>query len=160
MAKKAAKKKAAKKVAKKATRKKAAGKKAADDKPKRGRGRPPFEPTPEQRREVKAMSGIGVPQEDMATILGISRKTLTQHFPQELTEGKAQANAKMANMLYKKGMSGNVSAIIFWLKSQAGWSERLELTGKGGGPVQSEGQVHLYLPDNGKSVKQEGGDAD
>ena len=35
----------------------------------------PFEPTPDQRKQVEAMSGYGVPQESIAAVIGIDPKT-------------------------------------------------------------------------------------
>ena len=42
-----------------------------------------FEPTDEQRKTMRAMSGFGMPQEDIATLLEIDAKTRrpVQHRP-------------------------------------------------------------------------------
>jgi hypothetical protein len=39
-----------------------------------------IEPTDEQRRTVKTMSGFGVPHDNIATHIGIDPKTLRKHF--------------------------------------------------------------------------------
>ncbi len=101
-------------------------------------GRPPFEPKDEQRRTVRAMSGYGVPHEDIATVLGIDDKTLRKHFRRELDTAHVEATAKVAQSLFQMATSGNTAAAIFWMKARAGWSERVraELVGADGGPIQ------------------------
>ncbi len=38
----------------------------------------------------------------------------------------------MAKSLFNLAIGGNVAACIFWMKARAGWTERHEITGKGG----------------------------
>ena len=92
-------------------------------------GRPAFEPTDAQRRQVKAMAAYGVPEFDIAKVIGIAEKTLRKHFWQELETGHIEANAKVAESLFQKAMGngqGAVTAAIFWLKCRAGWREDSE----------------------------------
>ena len=86
-------------------------------------GRPPFEPTDKQRAQVEKLAGFGVPQDDIATILGISAPTLRIHFRQSLDMGVAKANAKIGQTLFQQAMKGNVAAAIFWAKARMGWRE-------------------------------------
>jgi len=75
---------------------------------------------------VRQLSGLGLPQEQICSILDITRPTLTKHYEKELSVGKAQANAKVTENLFKiaTGNSrGNVTACIFWLKTQCKWRE-------------------------------------
>lgn len=51
---------------------------------KQNGGRPPFQPTPEQRIEVKALASTGTPHEIIAKYIGISADTLVIHFREEL----------------------------------------------------------------------------
>ena len=84
-----------------------------------------FEPTDEQRRTVKAMSGLGVPHEGIAVLLEIDPKTLRKHFDAELERGSVEATAKVAQSLFQMATSGkNVAAAIFWMKARAGWREK------------------------------------
>jgi len=87
-----------------------------------------YDPTPEQRRTVKTMAGFGVPQEDIATFLGVDAKTLRKHFRDELDRGTVEANAKVAQSLFQMATQGkNVAAAIFWMKARAGWREKVEI---------------------------------
>lgn len=91
-----------------------------------------FEPTDEQRRTVRAMSGFGVPQPDIATHIGIDPKTLRKHFREDLDRGSIEATAKVAQSLFRMATEGNnVAAAIFWMKARAGWREKqqIELSG-------------------------------
>jgi len=54
----------------------------------------------------------------------ISRNTLRKHFKNELETEHVKATVDVAMSLYQKAVNGNVSAQIFWLKTQAVWRER------------------------------------
>jgi len=87
--------------------------------------RPPFEPTPEQRRMVKSLSALGIRQEEIALIMEITPPTLRRHFRDELDRGGVEANSQVAQALFKLALAGNVTAMIFWLKSRAGWHQSI-----------------------------------
>ena len=100
--------------------------------------RPPFTPTDEQRRMVRALSGFGVPHDDIGRIVKCSPPTLRRRFRDELDLGSAEANAKVAQTLYQQATTpGNIAATIFWLKARAGWREKqvVEVTGKDDTPI-------------------------
>jgi hypothetical protein len=87
------------------------------------------DPTEEQRRLVRAVSGFGIPQEQIATHLKIDAKTLRKHFRQDLDRGMVEATAKVAQSLFQMATSGkNVAAAILWMKARAGWRERHEVS--------------------------------
>lgn len=104
-----------------------------------GAGRPAFEPTDHERRQVEAMSGYGVPIEQIAVLVrdGIDSDTLRKHFAQELISGKAKANARVGKTLFQKVMSGDTTAMIWWTKTQMRWKEvqQHEMTGADGAPM-------------------------
>lgn len=95
-----------------------------------GAGRPAFKPTDAERKQVEAMSGYGIPIRQIAILVrdGIDSETLRKYFSKELTSGKAKANAQVGKTLFQKVMSGDTTAMIWWTKTQMGWSEihRLE----------------------------------
>src|SRR5215217_4737723 len=91
-------------------------------------GRPSFEPSQSQRQMVEAMAGCGVPEADIAVVIGIAPKTLRRHFRDELDMGHIKASAKIAGNLYRIATGSGreaVTAAIFWLKVRAGWREPL-----------------------------------
>ena len=92
----------------------------------------PHEPTEDSRKMAKTLSGLGVPQDDIATLIGVSKPTLHKHYREELDKGMAEANAKVAGSLFSQATTGNTSAAIFWMKARAGWTEKIvqETNGK------------------------------
>ena len=105
-----------------------------------GAGRNPFEPTDAERKQVEAMSGYGLPIEQIAVLIrgGIDADTLRKHFATELMAGKAKANAQVGKTLFQKVMAGDTTAAIWWSKTQMRWKEtqQHELTGADGAPLE------------------------
>ena len=81
------------------------------------------QPDPSQRRQVEAMSAYGIPEIDIARVVGIDPKTLRKCYRQELDLGTTKANAQVAGFLFNSARNGNVTAQIFWLKTRARWRE-------------------------------------
>lgn len=105
--------------------------------PPRKNGRPPYQPTDEQRLTVKAMTGYGIKQEDIAVAMDIDKKTLRKYYRRELDIGETMATSKVAESLYQNALAGNVAAQIFWMKARADWSEKQRLVGADGdSPIQ------------------------
>lgn len=98
-----------------------------------------FAPTDEQRKNVEAMSGYGVPQTDIAIILDIAPKTLRLHFRRELDVGLAKANAKIGQTLFQQATGGNTAAAIFWAKARMGWREKQDDDRETGITIRIEG---------------------
>src|SRR5215469_14830710 len=73
---------------------------------------------------VRELAGVGVPQDDIARIIGCSPKTLRKRLRDELDLGVAEANATIAGCLFAAAKGGNVPAMMFWLKTRARWRER------------------------------------
>lgn len=81
------------------------------------------EPTPEQRHIVQLHATIGTPQDDIAKVIGIDPKTLRLHYRDELDLASAKANAVVGGALFNKAKAGDTTAMIFWMKTRAGWKE-------------------------------------
>src|SRR3954465_10018392 len=75
------------------------------------------------REKVRYLAGVGVRQDDIARIIGCAPKTLRGRFRDELDRGVAGANATICGYLFAAAKAGNISAIIFWLKTRAHWRE-------------------------------------
>lgn len=127
-------------------------------------GRPPYKPTDQNRLQVKTLAAVGIRHEDIAAKLGISVDTLTRYYRQELDDGRVDANAVVAKSLYEQARAGNTSAMIFWLKTRAGWKETMvnEHTGPDGQPINVKASLEAQglfkeLLDNLESKKQAAG---
>jgi hypothetical protein len=92
-------------------------------------GRPAYEPSARDREQVKMMSAMGIPDYDIAKVIGLSGPTMRKYFAQELEVGHIQANAQVAQSLFRQATDKekpSVAAAIFWLKARAGWSEAVK----------------------------------
>lgn len=96
-------------------------------------------PTDETRKLVRNLSAVGTRYKDIALKLGIVDDTLVKHYQKELDEGRIDANASIAQGLYAQAKNGNTTAMIFWLKTRAGWKETQahEIGGVDGQPLNS-----------------------
>lgn len=102
---------------------------------------PPHKPTDTQRKTVKALSAYGIPQLEIAKVIGIDDETLRIHYRHELDTANAEACAKVAESLYRKATGDGqqaVTAAIFWMKTRGKWKEThvQETVGADGGPIQ------------------------
>ena len=72
------------------------------------------------------MTGLGLTQEQIGKILGVSEDTLQRHYADEIANGVAKANVQVAQNLFNIATSreqGSVAAAIFWMKSRGKWKE-------------------------------------
>lgn len=81
----------------------------ADDEENLG-GRPPFEPSTKQRRDVAIAAAGGMTQEAIASALGISPPTLRKHFAVELGAVASKRRLEVLTKMFRTAMKGNVSA--------------------------------------------------
>lgn len=92
-------------------------------------GRPPHEPTDKDRRMVQSLCAYGIPEEDIAKVIGITGKTLRKHYRHELDISLPMANAEAAEciqMFIKRKIGGPkqwLTAAIFRAKTQGKWRE-------------------------------------
>ena len=97
----------------------------------------PHQPTAKTRQQAQSASGLGLPQDQIAALIGIAAETLRKHYEVELATGKAQASAAVAKSLFNKATLGqDTTAMIWWTKAQMRWAEtqRHEQSGPDGGP--------------------------
>ena len=73
-------------------------------------GRPPYEPTKEQRKRVSVCAGGGMAHEEIALAMGISRNTLEKYFEAELSIGAYERRMEVVSAMHKAALKGNVAA--------------------------------------------------
>ncbi len=73
-------------------------------------GRPPFKPTPTQRRLVRLAAGAGLPHVQIAAALAISQPTLRKAFAGELGTGAARAKLEVVAALHASALRGSAAA--------------------------------------------------
>jgi hypothetical protein len=95
-------------------------------------GRPPVTLTEAQRAEVETLAAV-LTAEQTADFLGIGRTTFfallnrDEDLSERYKRGKARAVGAVAQSLVTKARAGNVTAMIFYLKTQGGWRETLQV---------------------------------
>ena len=123
-------------------------------------GRPAKEVEDKDLRIIESMAGRGSTLDDIALVIGVSASTLDRWLKLDEVQaayrkGRAIAKHEMSGRLWDIAMStdedgnpskGAVTAAIFWLKAQAGWTENPKEEATAGA------QVVVYIPDNGRAV--------
>ena len=116
--------------------------------------RKPFVADEAMRERVRYLAGVGVSQDDIARIIGCAPKTLRKRLRDELDRGVAEANATVCGYLFAAAKAGNISAIIFWLKTRAQWRERApEDAPPPRADAEANSPVLLVLPDNSRDAE-------
>ena len=110
---------------------------------RKGAGRTAFQPTEQHRLTVEELAACGTTQEQIARCMGITVPTLTKNFTDELTSGLERATSRVALGVLQRAIKGDNACSFFFLKCRGGWSERqrVEITGKDGGPVEQKATV-------------------
>jgi hypothetical protein len=75
---------------------------------------------------VESLSGFGIPQDEIARLIGIDPKTLRLHYAEQIELGGIKATAKVAQNLFNmacRPTREGLQAAIFWLRVRAHWSE-------------------------------------
>ena len=88
--------------------------------------KPAHKPTSESRELVGRLASIGIPQDKIADVIGVSAPTLRAHYRAELDGAALRANAAVAGNLFKMATGDGpraVTAAIFWMKTRGGWKE-------------------------------------
>lgn len=76
--------------------------------------------------------------EDIAAALNIHDDTLRKHFRYEIMTARERLKGSAVRVLMDSLQDNSLDAAKFVLSRVAGWSERHEVTGKDGGPIQTE----------------------
>lgn len=84
-------------------------------------------PSDEHAATVESLTSFGVPNKDIAKYIGIAEQTLTKYYGDILNKAGVQKNLEVANTLYQKALTGDNQAMIFWLKTRAGWQEKTQI---------------------------------
>lgn len=100
-------------------------------------GQAPFVATPEQRFNVEEYAKWGLIDQQIMGLLGFGKMTLHTHFREELDRGRANGPLEAGKLLFQKVLEGNLTAIIFYLKTKGGFRENQghQLLDKDGEPI-------------------------
>ena len=131
-------------------------------------GRKAFVPTQEQRRNVKLLVGLGIPQDKICLMVvnpqtekPLDPKSLRKHFPRELEIGAAELHARISNFIVATifGITppaGTVaidnqhvrgSLAMFFAETRMGWKKTAVNQEYVGGPPADKEDVRQRLHD-------------
>lgn len=106
---------------------------------------------PEYCDKVVEYMGNGYSKEAFAGEIGVCRDTLYEWASKHAAFSDAIKRGEAANLSYwerigQQGITGqlegfNASSWIFTMKNRAGWRDKVEHTGEGGGPIKTESKV-------------------
>ena len=118
------------------------------------------EPTEKTRSEVSALVSFGVPQEKIASYIGISHPTLRKHYHHELGFSSIKANAQVARYLFSLASGQAINsgathgdcktAAMFWAKTRMGWREtnHIDHTSSDGSLAPTHIRLEAAMPDD------------
>lgn len=100
----------------------------------RHRGTPPWIPTKAELDRIEDLAAHGMNLKQIAVVIGRNRNTLAKYVEssQAYKSGvmrrihdaaKLEQHHKVAKKLVETALGGNVTAMMFYLKTQAGWRE-------------------------------------
>ena len=84
--------------------------------------------TPDEISQVERLAAV-LKMEDIAAFLGITDRTLRKRMMEDATvrsayeKGRARAKASVGTSLLQQARDGNLTAMIFYAKTQMGWRE-------------------------------------
>lgn len=100
-------------------------------------GRPKaWEPTEKDYEMVEKLASV-LTQAQLADIFGISQYTFKNYLKTDdrlsgsYKKGKATAISAVGTSLLRQARAGNITAMIFYLKTQAGWRDKVEVEHSG-----------------------------
>lgn len=98
----------------------------------------PFKMDQVNLEQVEVIASLGLVDEEIAVVLGISPRTLNYwkkhpEFLQSLKRGKLKADFQVTKSLYEKAKNGDTGAIIFWLKNRRSdlWRDKQDVQHSG-----------------------------
>jgi hypothetical protein len=107
-------------------------------------GRPPYQPSVEDRLTVERMKFCGESERTIGLALGVDARTLRKHFAYELEHGHANRRREIVDLLFKSAGDGNVSA-----------QKRLDDMGRVAGAAAAVKEREVRPPKLGKKEEQQ-----
>lgn len=87
--------------------------------------RPFWQPSKDDLKKIGLMSIAGITHDQIASVMEVTKKTLykNKEVRKILDDSLTQANSRVAGVLYNAALKGNMTAVIFWLKTRARWKD-------------------------------------
>jgi hypothetical protein len=94
--------------------------------------------------QLKKMAGLGLSVAEIAALMDCSVDTIQRRFAKVIEAGRQRRNASLRRKQLELAMSGNATMCIWLGKQYLDQSDKRELAGKDGGPLQVDvGSIKL-----------------
>ncbi|MDZ4346056.1 MAG: hypothetical protein U1E51_26895 [Candidatus Binatia bacterium] len=108
-------------------------------------------PNADTALQVATLASVGLSENEISVALDIRPGHLREFYGGVMESAPVETNFQVALQVREMARGGdNFAASAFWLTHRAKWTNKLELSGPGGGPMQAG--VVLYLPKNGRET--------
>ncbi len=92
-------------------------------------------PKPINEDKLRTMAGMGLTQRECAVLLDCNVETIRTGHAIAYEAGKAQFSASIRRKQFEMAMKGNPTMLVWLGKNACGQKDRIEATGKDGGPL-------------------------
>jgi hypothetical protein len=110
-----------------------------------------------KKTSVVSMAAVGMSIESIAKRMNCTVKELEEQCESELRRAIPELRAKVGASLFQAAQNGNVAAMIFWLKTRAGWRQRFsaddDAEGGTASPPPAQCYAQVYLSCNGRCTR-------
>ena len=105
-----------------------------------------FIPTKAEREEVARLISVGITQDQVAMVIGITKPTLEKHFRDELDTAMITAHGKIGKKIFALAMAGDKILLMFYAKTQMGWKETNVFEGNPDAPLAIKMEINFVNP--------------
>jgi hypothetical protein len=92
--------------------------------------------------QVQTLAARGLTQSAIRAALNIGRRrwdmvgdAFIERFEEEADMGRYKGEAKVADIVFKRALGGDLRAAMFYLTHRCGWTYRQEISGADGAPI-------------------------
>jgi hypothetical protein len=102
--------------------------------------RPAFKPTADQQDHAKYLARFGVSERDIASTIGVDRKTLRKHFAAEIAAARVASRIEILKGIRTRADLGHLQSAQFLLRLLGGATEKKQSSPPlaGAGPAGAE----------------------
>lgn len=105
--------------------------------------------------QIETLAGYGLPMEQIAYVVGMSKQALQAYCLEDIERGRANSHTKVAKALYEMAVDKNHPLQTqFYLKSKCGWKETtsIEFPDEDGKPQQVGGNTMNISVENMQAI--------
>jgi hypothetical protein len=101
--------------------------------------------------KLEQLASLGLSNSEIASVLDCSADTIERNYRETLEWGRNKRNASLRRKQYEIAVAGNPTMLIWLGKQFLGQSDKQEVSGKDGGPIQAAIAV-TFIRTNGSET--------